>query len=1017
MMSSCTTKPDWSLHSSRKTPTLLSEGVASATPQGQPVIPMPPGTPRAGASPSPPDHQTKPRKEATKDSYDDPPFIHPLKTNLMSKARATPSANPHPQNTRFNTLDNDDTTDNDNMTLADGLSQSLLGDTLSDDPPPVDAHDKFKGNPPADATDSTTPTSLSDATATVTVDVDNEIDPTIHDEYNAHYRAMSSAIAEALATPPRTTTAAVPAPSPTNNMALFAEIVTRGNQDILAQIRVENEIHHVQLCADIRTDIDDICGMATRNHDLVLGRLNLALTATDHHKEELAQMNTWLNDLATTIAETVTSAVVTDLNKLEKRVGGLGTLMGHYPTKAKTLSQQLLDLQQGFDACLSKLADSIVKTIHTSHAGMTAANDTTGPTLGPAPAPHAAPPTTPSTADTIPDANTNGPVDTPQKTIVAAHRSAGYQPTPVQTDLPLAINASALSPGDFQLPTSHLSNIIDDNNPNVMGTTCSVWKNAHEAAHQYYRNKHEDDPRSPQPPRSQTALVTPVKGGLITSPWNMDCKCHTQQLKASRFDISTLAHAKYHSHRDGYEQIIAPYLQSCGYTTFISDDVVTCFNNIISAHECVYWLWTNSTTNTSRPQVDCILRKSLKLFPTLDSRSTDDVVDFYDWLHEVSPTHLIAIMPFDAVMLRNHFEGLCIPGLGVMCYAAMGKALMELLPHLIPGWLSPQINAALASVRYKTNNGYDYLWHVLELTVTGFDLVTPIQVPVWSDIADIFKFSQAYLLYFRLQGKMNFHYDDCTRSGIFLQAIQYTEIVDMVTTLQSHVNSYRDLDEDHLPPHLRLHGLANSIHQNAKARMRDIVAPRVQRIDGHHDLIQGPPHINKVGHDNRPRARFCDSNDGFGDCPHGGTPWEQQDRPPREHDHNGYDHSCPHSHNQGHLARPDRNRRPFLPNIQSAACKKVGHVAKHCNMLATAICLERYVKHDLSTNVRDSIERNRLKRWKHRLGNPDATPRQVLSAYVEELDIAVARLDDAMEWDCWACNDTDDDNVPSDASA
>jgi hypothetical protein len=35
----------------------------------------------------------------------------------------------------------------------------------------------------------------------------------------------------------------------------------------------------------------------------------------------------------------------------------------------------------------------------------------------------------------------------------------------------------------------------------------------------------------------------------------------------------------------------------------------------------------------------------------------------------------------------------------------------------------------------------------------------------------------------------------------------------------------------------------------------------------------------------------------------------------------------------------------------------VGHVAKHCDMLATAICLERYMKQDMSDSVRDAIEK------------------------------------------------------------
>ena len=75
-------------------------------------------------------------------------------------------------------------------------------------------------------------------------------------------------------------------------------------------------------------------------------------------------------------------------------------------------------------------------------------------------------------------------------------------------------------------------------------------------------------------------------------------------------------------------------------------------------------------------------------------------------------------------------------------------------------------------------------------------------------------------------------------------------------------------------------------------------------------------------------------------------------------------------------------------------------------MLA-AICFERYMKRDMSDLVGDAIEKDWLARWKNRLDNPDRTPRQVLRAYVEELDITVAGLDEAMEYDCWV------DNTPS----
>jgi hypothetical protein len=77
-------------------------------------------------------------------------------------------------------------------------------------------------------------------------------------------------------------------------------------------------------------------------------------------------------------------------------------------------------------------------------------------------------------------------------------------------------------------------------------------------------------------------------------------------------------------------------------------------------------------------------------------------------------------------------------------------------------------------------------------------------------------------------------------------------------------------------------------------------------------------------------------------------------------------------------------------------------------MLATAICLERYIKHDMSPAIRDSIEKEWLDWWRKRLGHPTNTPRQVMRAYVEELDITVAGLDDQMEWDTWEDDDADD---------
>jgi hypothetical protein len=313
---------------------------------------------------------------------------------------------------------------------------------------------------------------------------------------------------------------------------------------------------------------------------------------------------------------------------------------------------------------------------------------------------------------------------------------------------------------------------------------------------------------------------------------------------------------------------------------------VVCYNDIILGHKKITELWYNGLAHTSGPQVDKIIQKSLSVFPRLESTKVDDVVDFYDRLQEVGLCYVIAILPFDAIVLPHGFEGLCPPGLGLVKYAAMSKALMELVPRLVPTNLSPQINATLELVRFESNNGYDYLWRVLELTVPSFDPTIPIRVPTWSDADDIFHFAQAFLLFFRLQAKVKFHYDDRTRSGMFLRAVQLTEFADTVTTLLSHVNSFRqEFDNGYLPPHLRLHGLATSIHQTTQGRLRDVISPRVRQLhnDGYTPdgsvldstltHVQGVPRVNRTDRgggtrqasDDHPRGR------GSGDYRGGGS--------------------------------------------------------------------------------------------------------------------------------------------------
>jgi len=228
-----------------------------------------------------------------------------------------------------------------------------------------------------------------------------------------------------------------------------------------------------------------------------------------------------------------------------------------------------------------------------------------------------------------------------------------------------------------------------------------------------------------------------------------------------------------------------------------------------------------------------VLEKALVNFPKLCSLDAQAAVDFYNKLQKLSAGYLLPLMPFDAIKLSFNFEGLCPPGLGTHRYAEVGLAFMDILPCLLLT-TSTEITSAVATIGFESNNGYDLLWRVLELTVLGFDLTVPILPPTWHQDSDVFNFRHAHLLYFRLQAKKNNYFDTCTRTSIFLRAIVDSEYADIVTLLQVQFDSFgsTDGDDGYLPHHLLLSGAVTLINTNAKARVRDFASPRINKALG-----------------------------------------------------------------------------------------------------------------------------------------------------------------------------------------
>ena len=76
---------------------------------------------------------------------------------------------------------------------------------------------------------------------------------------------------------------------------------------------------------------------------------------------------------------------------------------------------------------------------------------------------------------------------------------------------------------------------------------------------------------------------------------------------------------------------------------------------------------------------------------------------------------------------------------------------------------------------------------------------------------------------------------------------------------------------------------------------------------------------------------------------------------------------------QGRALRPDQCRRPFLPGVICTACKRTGHKATNCDMLAILLFVDRH-KDWLLENAKSSIEEEWIARWKDDVGQPTRTP-------------------------------------------
>jgi hypothetical protein len=245
------------------------------------------------------------------------------------------------------------------------------------------------------------------------------------------------------------------------------------------------------------------------------------------------------------------------------------------------------------------------------------------------------------------------------------------------------------------------------------------------------------------------------------------------------------------------------------------------------------------------------------------------------------------------------------------------------------------------------------------------------------------------------------------------------------------VDTYHHPDDDgHLPDQFRLMEIAMLIHNNAKHRIWDVQTPRIHHVttngtffndnddddnsmDDPHMLVQGyTPRVNHVyQQDGQPPASNpCQNTPRFGDRygnRGGGEQFDDRGPPISQGTHGG---TPVLQGTHGRYTRPDQRRRPFKPGVQCVACKRLGHEAVNCDMLAIALFIDWYTKQELTATNKDRLEQQWLTCWKEKLGMPARTPRQVMQMYCDVNNITEDFLAKAMDWECWPESDPLDDD-------
>jgi hypothetical protein len=203
-------------------------------------------------------------------------------------------------------------------------------------------------------------------------------------------------------------------------------------------------------------------------------------------------------------------------------------------------------------------------------------------------------------------------------------------------------------------------------------------------------------------------------------------------------------------------------------------------------------------------------------FRALETDVTPDVfVDWYTHLCYDLKRYDVCLMPFDNIVIRWEYVGLCYPGVGEVRYMAMGEALFSILDRLLPRDNGVIMDCTTSLLGFR-HDGYRLLFMIMSRLLPVFCPSTPANPPRWDDVRNIALMAKYWNLYFRFVAKKGADFNPVERSLLFLDSLQEHSLLGVVASHKGSIQSFsagigKFDDIPPMPAHLTIDGLVQTL--------------------------------------------------------------------------------------------------------------------------------------------------------------------------------------------------------------